>query len=126
MRNDDSDWPPEDEDDELDADAEATPGERLLYALGQVEHLQRAGRLPRQAALAVEDIARIAGVAAKLEFVTRDGHGQHCHFPDEVLVIGSGRPVTRRLFNVWDWADYQEWKECMDELEELDDGDELA
>lgn len=47
-----------------------TPGERLLYALGQLAALWKRGELPvPPAAFDADDVARIIGVSQDIEFV---------------------------------------------------------
>jgi hypothetical protein len=102
--------PPEDESPE-DPDEEfpPTPGEGLLYALGQLHRLYRAGRLPvSPTVLDVEDVARVVGVAGQLEFVGENRLGCHYHFPTEVLTFNSEDPFPWRLLDDWDWAADQE------------------
>ena len=80
----------------------ATPGERVLYALGQVYRLHLAGRLPMHPnAFDVEDVIRILGLTAALEFVTEDRHGRHYHFPAEVLYVNPTQRFPWRLLSVW-------------------------
>jgi hypothetical protein len=100
-------------------DRPPTPGERVLYALGQLHRLHLAGRLPvHPSAFAIEDLVRILGLAGELEFVTEDRHGQHFHFPSEVLYINPAKPFPWRLLGVWEWAAEQEanafWAEGWD------------
>ena len=98
-----------------------TPGERLLYALGQLYRLYRHGALDvRPIDFDVWDLAGIIGVRGDIEFVSEDKVGAHYHFPDEVLEVAQ-RPDTDfpwRLLSVWDWAAEQElnsyWTEWWD------------
>lgn len=69
-------------------DPNETPGERLLYALGQLYRMSRRGELavpPRQ--FDVLGLARIIGVARDIEFVSECEQGIAVHFPSEVLVL---------------------------------------
>jgi hypothetical protein len=100
-------------------DRAPTPGERVLYALGQLYRLHLAGRLPvHPNAFDVEDVVRILGLTAALEFVTEDRHGQHYHFPAEVLYVNPTQPFPWRLLGAWEWAGEQEadsfWAEGWD------------
>ena len=96
------------EDDDERNDAMPTPGERLLYALGQLYRLHRRKRLPvHPRVLDIEDLARVIGVAEELEFVTEDRNGRSYHFPSEVLRVNSDERFPWRLMTVWEWADEQ-------------------
>src|ERR1039458_246716 len=65
-----------------------TPGERLVYALGQLYWLWRQGALDvAPADFDIEDVARIVGVARDIEFVSDCPTGCCYHFPAEVLVV---------------------------------------
>lgn len=102
-----------------DEDCPPTPGERVLYALGQLHRLHLAGRLPvHPSAFSIEDIARIVGVSGELEFTSEDRHGQHFHFPSQVLFVNPAKPFPWRLLSVWEWAAEQEansfWAEGWD------------
>jgi hypothetical protein len=91
--------------DERPEDAPPRPGERVLYALGQLHRLHLAGQLPvSPSAFSIEDVARIVGVVGDLEFSTEDRHGQSFHFPNEVLDINAAGPFPWRLLGVWEWA----------------------
>lgn len=99
---------PED-DDERGEDAPPTPGERLLYALGQLRRLHLRRRLPlHPSAFDVEDLACVIAVADQLEFVSEDRNGKHYHFPNEVLYMNPQRSFPWRLLSVWEWAAEQE------------------
>lgn len=51
----------------------ATPGERLLHALGQLHRLHLCGRLPAHpSAFAIEDVVRMVGIWPDLELVVAD------------------------------------------------------
>jgi hypothetical protein len=67
---------------------------------------------------AIEDLVLILGLAGELEFVTEDRHGQHFHFPREVLYVNLAKPFPWRLLGVWEWAAEQEanafWAEGWD------------
>ena len=100
---------PEDDDDERDDDAPPTPGERLLYAFGQLHRLHRRRRLPfHPRTFSVEDLARVLGVADELELVTEDHDGTSYHFAGEVLYVQPEQPFPWRLLTVWEWAAEQE------------------
>lgn len=103
-----SDEPPSWDEHERDDDAAPTPGERLLYALGQLHRLHRRRRLPFDPrAFDLEDLARVIGVADDVEFVTVDRAGTNCHFPGEVLHVHPEQPFPWRLLGVWEWATEQ-------------------
>ena len=93
-----------------------TPGERLLYALGQL-HRQwcvRATLTPPDE-VDVEAVAKMLGVWSDVEFV-QDGEseddGEQCiHFPCEVLLIDRRREFPWLLLEVWEWARGQETRE---------------
>lgn len=99
---------PEDDDERGDDDA-PTPGERLLYALGQLYRLHRHRRLPvHPSVFDLVDLACVIGVADELEFVMEDRNGEHYHFPNEVLCVQPERAFPWRLLTVWNWAAEQE------------------
>jgi hypothetical protein len=98
------------------ARGEVTPGERLMYALGQLhkQWLVRATlTLPDE--VDVEAVARMLGVWGDVEFVQDgegEGDGEQCiHFPCEVLLIDRRREFPRTLLDVWEWARGQETRE---------------
>jgi len=100
--------PPE-EDVTRDESAPPTPGERVLYALGQMHRLHLSGALPvHPRVLRIEDVARIVGVAGELEFTSEDRYGQHAHFPGEVLYVHPSKPFPWRLLSACEWAVEQE------------------
>jgi hypothetical protein len=84
-----------------------TPGERLLYVLGQLYRLHRAGELSmRPQDVDVEVVARLIGVSSELEFSTCDGlGGTHYHFPAEVLHLDPDSEFPWRLLGLWEWAE---------------------
>lgn len=97
------------DDDSEPQDAPATPGERLLYALGQLYRLWRQGQLPvHPDVLDIEDVARVIGVAGQLEMVTTDAKGKTYHFPGEVLVVRQGERFPWRLATLEEWAAAQD------------------
>jgi hypothetical protein len=82
-----------------------TPGERLLYALGQLYlswHRGRTAVEPRD--LDVEDLARIIGVTRDIELVTDSPFGRSFHFPSEVLLVNDREPFPWRLLDLQPWA----------------------
>lgn len=98
-----------DEEDEyskpVDEEPALTPGERLLYALGQLYRLHHAGQLEVDpGAFDVENLARIIGVQADLEFAVEDRSGSHYHFPGEVICVEPSKPFPWRLLDVWEFA----------------------
>jgi hypothetical protein len=86
-----------------------TPGERLLYALGQLYRLWRQGKLPvHPDVFDIEDVARVVGVSGQLEMVTTDAKGKTYHFPGEVLVVRERERFPWRLASVEEWAAAQD------------------
>lgn len=94
-----------------------TPGERLLYALGQ--HYLRWRREPtryepphRIDALAV---ARSRWVSAQVEYIQEGEHEDKgllfLHLPGEVIVIDYRREFPWRLTRLDEWGERQEWRE---------------
>lgn len=82
-----------------------TPGERLLYALGQLYLLHHQGELPvPPAAFDIEDLARIIGVWPELEFAVHDRFGARYYFPGEVLFVNPEQTFHWRLLGVWEFA----------------------
>lgn len=78
-----------------------TPGERLLYALGQLYRLSKRGELDvRPADFDVWDLAGIIGVRGDIEFISEDPHGAHWHFAAEVLHIELRREFPWRLLTM--------------------------
>lgn len=104
----DEDVPGESENDKrgLDADeVEPRPGERLLYALGQLYKLYRHGALNvRPEHFDVWDLAGIIGVRNDIEFISEDRRGSHWHFAAEVLHVNPAAGFPWRLLTVWEWA----------------------
>jgi hypothetical protein len=93
--------------------ADPTPGERLLYALGQLLRLNRAGRFPvHPRDIDVEDLLRVLGLWRELEFASRNRLGRHYHFSTEVLTVSAEAPASDpfpwRLLSIWEWAAEQE------------------
>jgi hypothetical protein len=116
---DDSDPDDADEDEPWDRDElpagerVATPGERLLHALGQLYRLHLCGRLPAHPSeFGVEDLARIAGVWTDLELVVADADGTRYHFAGEVLCVSTQQPAMVRLLSVLEFVaeqDFNAW-----------------
>lgn len=85
------------------AEQALTPGERLLYALGQLYRLHHRGQLPVEpAAFDIEDLARIIGVWPEVEFSVEDGFGLRYHLPGEVLSVEPERSFPWRLLDPWE------------------------
>jgi hypothetical protein len=81
-----------------DQDREPTPGERLLYALGQLYKLFRHGALNvRPEHFEVWDLAGILGVHNDIEFISENRWGSHWHFADEVLHVNTDAEFPWRL-----------------------------
>lgn len=88
-----------------EADVVLTPGERLLYALGQLYRLSTRGELDvHPADFDVWDLAGIIGVRGDIGFVSEDRHGSHWHFAAEVLRIEQRQEFPWRLLTMWEWA----------------------
>lgn len=103
--DDSSDGDDEPESHRVEPDEAPTPGERLLYALGQLYRLSRRGELDvRPADFDVWDLAGIIGVRSDIEFISEDQHGSHWHFASEVLHIEQRRRFPWRLLTTWEWA----------------------
>ncbi len=90
-----------------------TPGERLLYALGQLYrqwHVRATLTPPGE--VDVEAVAKMLGVWSGVEFV-QEGEGEdepalHLHFAGEVLIVDRRREFPWTLLDVWEWARAQE------------------
>lgn len=107
------------EDDDRGDDEPPTPGERVLYALGQLHRLHRRRRFPfHPEAFDIQDLASVLGVAGSLEFETSDRYGRYYHFASEVLIAEPEQPFPWRLLTVWEWAAEQHlndsWREGRD------------
>ncbi len=86
-----------------------TPGERLLYALGQLYRLSKRGELDvRPADFDVWDLAGIIGVRGDVEFISEDQSSSRWHFATEVLHVDVHRDFPWRLLSMWEWADEAE------------------
>jgi len=103
-------WPTTDE------PGEPTPGERLLYALGQLFkqwHVRATLTPPHE--VDVEAVAKMLGVWGEVEFA-QDGEDEdepvwYLHLPGEVLVIDRREEFPWRLLADWEWAQELEVKE---------------
>jgi len=96
-----------------------SPGERLLYALGQLYRHHRSGELPLHPAdFDIEDLGRIIGVWSEMEFEVEDRFGRRLHFPDEVLTVDPELAFPWRLLGLWEFAAELEmnahWAEGLD------------
>jgi hypothetical protein len=96
--------------------AEVTPGERLLYALGQLHkqwHVRATLTPPGE--VDVEAVAKMLGVWTEVEFVQgsddEDDGEQHIHFAGEVLTVDRRREFPWTLLDTWEWARRQETRE---------------
>ena len=97
--------------------AEPTPGERLLYALGQLWWRWRVS--PESAVpprrLDIEAVARMLGVWSEVEFVQEgdgeDGSESYVHFAGEVLVADHSERFPWTLMDPREWAGRQEARE---------------
>lgn len=95
---------------------EVTPGERLLYALGQMHKQWRVrATLTPPDEVDVEAVAKMLGVWGDVEFVREgddeDEGEQHIHFAGEVLTVDRRREFPWQLLDVWEWARGQEVRE---------------
>lgn len=101
-------------DDADDVRAES-PGERLLYTLGQIYRRWHTGKsLVCPWSVDVEELARILGLWSEVEFSQEDETAKgivYLHFPTEVLVIDCSQQFPWRLLDTWEWATEQEHKE---------------
>jgi hypothetical protein len=94
---------------------ELTPGERLLYALGQLHrqwHVRATLTPPGE--VDIEAVARMLGVWTDVEFVQEggeDGGEQYIHFAGEVLTVDRRREFPWTLLDMWEWAREQETSE---------------
>jgi hypothetical protein len=98
-----------------DTRSEPTPGERLLYALGQLYRRWRRGlegSVPPYR-IDVEAVAKFLGVWADVEFVQEDEDAptQYLHFPTEVLLIDQRQEFPWQLLTDWEWGKEQEYAE---------------
>lgn len=81
------------------------PGERLLYALGQLYRLYRGGELDALPELFdMWDLAGVIGVRTDVEFIREDRDSAHWHFADEVLVMDFEAEFPWRLLTLREWA----------------------
>jgi hypothetical protein len=96
-----------------------TPGERLLYALGQ--HHRRWCADPTRYVpphrLDVLAVARTRWVCAQVEYVQEGEHEYpgvlYLHLPSEVIVIDYRREFPWRLASLEAWGERQEWREFL-------------
>lgn len=88
-------------------EAAPTPGERLLYALGQLFALWYRGELARvkPSDFDIEDLARIIGVWRDVELAIESPFGYSYHFPGEVLDVDNRLPFPWRLVDFATWAE---------------------
>jgi hypothetical protein len=84
---------------------EPTPGERLLYALGQLhrEWRVRATLTPPQE-VDVEAVARMLGIWTDVEFVQEGENEEYLHLPEEVLLIDRRKEFPWQLMDPFEWA----------------------
>jgi hypothetical protein len=82
-----------------------SPGERLLYALGQLYRRWRRG-LGAEAPGDVDvwEVAGFIGIRPDIEFISEDFTGMHVHFADEVLCVNRLAEFPWQLMSVWEWA----------------------
>ncbi len=96
---------------------EPTPGERLLYALGQLWwgwRVDPEGSVPPRR-LDIEAVARAVGVWCDVEFL-QEGEGEdggecYVHFAGEVLVGDHSERFPWTLIDPREWARLQEVRE---------------
>jgi hypothetical protein len=100
--------------------SQPTPGEHLIYVLGQLYRRWYAGtgRTPPRE-VDIEALARTLGVWPEVEFACEDRRGNliRLHLPTEVLVIERDRDFPWRLLNVWEWAIEQEQSAMRERLD---------
>jgi len=96
---------------------DSTPGERLLYALGQHYRRWRSGvedAVPPHR-IDIGAVARMRWVCAHIEYVQGGEHEEKgvvfLHLPSDVLVIDYRREFPWRLLSVEEWGERQEWGE---------------
>ncbi len=97
-----------------DARDEPTPGERLLYALGQLYRQYRVrATLTRPQEVDVVAIARMLGIWTEVEFVQdgEDEDEEYVHLPAEVLLIDRRQEFPWQLMDPFEWAREVERKE---------------
>lgn len=99
--------------------ADATPGERLLYALGQLylrwRHDPATFAPPHQ--LDLQDVARTRWVCATVEYV-QEGEFEDegllfLHLPSEVIVIDYRQQFPWRLLGLDEWGECQERRDFL-------------
>jgi len=95
-----------------------SPGERLLYVLGQMYRLHHQGESAVEPAkFDVSDLAVIIGVVRDIEFITESesGGGRSFHFStDEVLVVDLSQQFPWTLLTAEEWAWSQELADLVD------------
>jgi len=88
-----------------DDEPEPTPGERLLYALGQLYRRWHDGGLfIRPADFDIDELAVTIGVHRDIELVTDEPWGTSYHFAGEVLVADPDEAFPWRLMKLDEWA----------------------
>jgi hypothetical protein len=100
--------------------SEPTPGERLIYVLGQLYRRWHAGTGPTAPCeVDIEALARILGVWPEVEFVQEDRRGNlvRLHLPTEVFVVERANDFPWRLLNVWEWGLEQEQNAMRERLD---------
>ncbi len=91
-----------------------TPGERLLYALGQLYRQWRVrATLTPPGEVDVMAVAKMLDVWRDVEFVQDDDDEptQHVHFAGEVLIIDCRREFPWQLLSDFEWAREQETRD---------------
>lgn len=108
---------PRDGEPPADEFAEPMPGERLLYALGQLWWRWRVdpeGSVPPER-IDIEAVARMLGVWTDVEFIQdgerEDSHERYVHFGGEVLVADHSERFPWTLMDTREWAGRQEARE---------------
>lgn len=97
----------------------STPGERLLYALGQ--HYLRWHNEPKKYApphrLDILAVARGRWVCAQVEYIQAgerdDGGVTFLHLPSEVMVIDGRRAFPWRLLSLDEWGEQRELRDFL-------------
>lgn len=91
-----------------------TPGERLLYALGQLYRQWRVrATLTPPNEVDVASVAKMLDVWRDVEFVQdedeeEEERQQHFHFPSEVLIVDRRQEFPWQLLSDFEWAERQE------------------
>jgi hypothetical protein len=97
-----------------DTRGEPTPGERLLYALGQLYRQYRVrATLTPPCEVDVEAVARMLAIWSDVEFIQQgeDEGEEYLHLPAEVLLIDRRQAFPWQLMDPFEWARELELKD---------------